>query len=680
MSFGRIALGVLAIAAAVTGCGAGGGTGTGTGTGAGATSGGASAVSQARRQAAQAALGGGPHVPLAVTLDQAGLAAYNDLFARNWPALRTEIDPRIQSAIVGTVVGAQAGPVRVLAIRNVVLDTAAPPALRGAGPGTLQTLTVELPGRPGTWRLALTADVGTTIATTIAGVPVQVVVSVDVAIDVDQVRVEQPATLDLSNPVRPLLAGAGAPQVSLRIALRSQDPLLSQITGPLTALLDPLIRAALVAGSALAQQQLGTTIAQVPQTPWGQGGLGPQPVPGAPPLEPLAVAVTEEIRRVHMPFDTVLPARFDRPGFGQGAVVEYEDYGDSAIWTGTYLAGEAFRFDLTQDPRALAAAERAVRGLEGCLDVWSIGGGLLGRCVVPLASPHVRSIQGSSKFYTGTANGQPAGALGGISRDQYIGAILGLAEAHLRVPSLRPRAAAALARIAEYLDQNDFVAYDPASGGPSAPFGQAPAVAWFAISAAHLGDPARFAALHARYAPVTPILWFAAWGSSREVHDGYYKFNLMHEELLGLVEIETDPARYRDYVRTLDIARDVTGHHENAWFDAIYGIAVPAAAPALGPRVKDELDRLALRPRRGFPVTNSTDPAIAKAVYSAPTNPSGAQTLAVHPLPIERRATADFLWQRSPFELDGTGNPHIQYPGVDLVAPYWAARSYGLIR
>ena len=37
--------------------------------------------------------------------------------------------------------------------------------------------------------------------------------------------------------------------------------------------------------------------------------------------------------------------------------------GDSAIWTGHYLAAEAFRYKVTRSPEALANEERAVEGI-----------------------------------------------------------------------------------------------------------------------------------------------------------------------------------------------------------------------------------------------------------------------------------------------------------------------------
>jgi len=669
---------VLSLVAGAAGCAKGGG-GAASGHAAGATGPAASAsgASQAHWQVALAALGQA-HVPQPCGFDAAGFARWNELIARNWPALRQFVDPTIEAQI-RQIVGL-GGTVRIQGIRNLVIDTAAPPALDGTSSGGAATLIAHIPGAPGAWRIACTAEVGATITTSVLGAPLLIAVSVDVFVDVSDVRVDAPVCLDLSNPARPMLAGAGAPALSMRLGLASSDPLLTQILAPLTQLLDPLVRAALIAGSVVAQQQLGAVIAQLPQAPWGLGAPPVQPVPGAAPLQPIADRISDDIQRDHMPFDTVLSAVFDQPGYGNGAVARYIDYGDSAIWTGHYLAGEALRYDLVAEPRALAGVTRAVRGLGGCLEVAIPGDGLLSRCIVPLFSPHIADIRYESRFFTGTVNGQPYGSLGGISRDQYIGTVLGLTQAFVRVPSVRAEAGALISRIVHYLETHDWVAYRTDGVTVSAPFAQTMSVAWSFIKSGYLVDPARWGWLHDRYKPLAPLFWLTSWASSREVHDDYYKFNLSHSHILNMASIETDPALYREYVKALDIEHDAVGHHDNAWFDAVYGIVVPSAAAALGPRVQAALERWALRDRRGFTVSNSQDPAIAKAVYASPTNPNGARLYAVHPVPIEKRPPTDFLWQRDPFELDGSGDPREQFPGVDLLLPYWAARSYGMIR
>ena len=58
-----------------------------------------------------------------------------------------------------------------------------------------------------------------------------------------------------------------------------------------------------------------------------------------------------------------------------------------------------------------------------------------------------------------------------------------------------------------------------------------------------------------------------------------------------------------------------------------------------------------------------------------------AEALSTVGLPPQLRGYADFMWQRSPFELgDSHGAPGLkQSPGRDLSEPYWMARYYGFI-
>lgn len=670
-----IALHLALVAAGCGGAGAaaspGGSSSSPSGSGPAASANG-SAPSRAQQQLAIAALGPS-YTPQPIAFDAAALAAWNELVARSWPAYRKLVDPRIASGI--QALAGRGGQVSIQGIRNVAVDTQAPPAFEASGAAPLQSLIVRLPAAPGAWTIAFTADVGATVP--VFGVAVPVSVAIDV--EASAIRVDAPAAFDLSNPARPALVGTGAPQIAMQLRLHSSDPVVSQIAGALTQLLDPIVRAALVAGSLVAEQQIGAAVTQLPQTPWGLGAPPASAVPGAAPLAPLADRIADDIARDHLPFDTLLPAVFSQPGYGNGAVADYADFGDSAIWTGHYLMAEAMRWDLTGDPRALDGARRAVRGLGACLDVAIPGDGLLSRCAVPLSSPVVADIQGAQDYFVGTANGQSCGALESISRDQYIGALLGLTQAYLRVPALRADSAALISRMVAYLEAHDWIAYRIDGVTPSAPFGQSPGVFWAFLKSANLVDPARWGPLHDHYKPVTSLLWLFDYTGSVEVHDEYFKFNLGHGCLADMVATETDPAAYRDYAKCFEVLRGAIGHHDNAWFDTVYAIAIPASAPAIGPRIEAELERWALRDRRGFAAANSQDPSIAKAVYSSRTSASLPKTLAVYPVPIEKRPPTDFLWQRDPFELDGSDPPTVQYPGVDLLLPYWAARSFGLI-
>ena len=114
-------------------------------------------------------------------------------------------------------------------------------------------------------------------------------------------------------------------------------------------------------------------------------------------------------------------------------IVGYTHAGDSAIWTGHYLAAEAFRYQVTRSPDALANVTRAIAGLKGLADV--TGNNLLARCIVLADSPFAAGIA-SEEAHNGIHPASPWFWIGNTSRDQIIGAIFGLAVAYDMVDDL----------------------------------------------------------------------------------------------------------------------------------------------------------------------------------------------------------------------------------------------------
>jgi hypothetical protein len=678
------ALGLLA----ALGCGSGGGGSSGASQQgvAGASSAAHLAnPNQAQWNVALAAMANGQTPPLPVTFEAPAFDAWNDLVARAWPECRRILDPLLTNQVT-TRVSSLAGTGNITSIqnlRNIVVDTQQPLAFRGTGSGSLQVLRIEAPRAGGTWRLAFTADV---IASyTVPGFPLAAMISAPVTVDVSDIQIAQEVEADVSNPERPFIRSIRPTQATLRITISSPDPLIQALTGTITSIIDPLIRSTLSLGTLFPQQQLQAIIAHTQAPPYGLGGQPAAAVAGAPDLETLAVELSEIIQRDHMPGDTVIPARYDDPTYKHGNVVGFDGHGDSAIWTGHYVMAEALRYTFNADARALAGAERGLRGLEKCLDVSRPYDGLLGRVVIPVASPfHAQMNTADPDYYTGVSNGVAYAAYGDISRDQYLGAFMAAEQCYLRVPSLRPLARSNISRMVDYLTGHEWNAYfhnDPLKFSRASPMAQTPGVVLAFLKAANLVDPVKYGPEHDRHAAYSSLMWLSAWTSSREIHESYYKFNLGTAQMVLVCSAETDPARYRDYLKSLQIDRDVLGHHDNAWFDAVHGMVVPSQAPAMGARVKNELQRWTLRPRRGFDITNSTDPTIPKAPYSSPlfTQGQGAPLYATEPVPIEKRPFTDFLWQRDPFNLDGGASPYEQSTGTDMILPFWLAKSYGFL-
>jgi hypothetical protein len=146
--------------------------------------------------------------------------------------------------------------------------------------------------------------------------------------------------------------------------------------------------------------------------------------------EPDAIAISANIQRLHVPYGTMIDPVFASsdpasPDFTR--LVSYTRAGDAAIWTGHYLAAEAFRYGVTQSREALRNVRRTIDGIAGLVEV--TGTDLLARFYMPTTSPYVADITAGEQRHTrreGVIDGQPYYWWGNTSRDQYSGVFFGL--------------------------------------------------------------------------------------------------------------------------------------------------------------------------------------------------------------------------------------------------------------
>src|SRR5438105_15732034 len=79
-----------------------------------------------------------------------------------------------------------------------------------------------------------------------------------------------------------------------------------------------------------------------------------------------ALAISANIQARHFPFVSVLDPVYASAGSDQ--ITGYTRCGDSALWTGHYLAAEAFRYKVTQSQDALNNINKAIAGIKSLLD------------------------------------------------------------------------------------------------------------------------------------------------------------------------------------------------------------------------------------------------------------------------------------------------------------------------
>ncbi len=380
-----------------------------------------------------------------------------------------------------------------------------------------------------------------------------------------------------------------------------------------------------------------------------------------------ALAILATIQARHLPYGTILDPIFAAPGSDQ--IIDYTRCGDSAIWTGHYLAAEAFRYKVTGAADALANAQSAIAGLTLLTDV--TGTNLLARCALPTASPYLMSIvqqEASNGSYLGSsADGTAYTWIANTSRDEYLGAFFGLGVAYDMIVDATTRAqiASLITRLLDNLIDHAWTVVMPD----------------FSVSTTFVARPdqqltllqigrhvnSKYNAGYSALAVLAPSVLAPIEIDCSNTHTSYFKFNLDYISFYHLIGLETSSIRKFFYTQAYGILRTATGTHLNAHFDAIdRSIRGPNAGRDFDTR--NFLDQWLTRPRR--------DPFVdLTGVYPSC---GSAGTEACNPIPVPARVPTDFLWQRDPFQLAGGGSGTIEGAGIDYILPYWMARYYGV--
>jgi hypothetical protein len=390
-----------------------------------------------------------------------------------------------------------------------------------------------------------------------------------------------------------------------------------------------------------------------------------------------AIDISRNIRERHMPFGTILDPIFAAPVSAPNGdqIVGYTHCGDSAIWTGHYLAAEAFRYNVTKSPEALDNVRAALAGIESLLDV--TGTNLLARCLIPVTSPYEQAITTEEAGHGIYQNKQFGWSwVGGTSRDQYSGVFFGLGVAYDLVynptnptdpqpAEIRTRIAALTTLLLDFLRGHSWSVIMP-NGSVSTTFiGRADQQLSFLQLGRHVNSH-QFSTTYDLYrfffSPLTivPI--------SFEVLDNnsYFKFNLDSINLFNLIRLESSSFK-GIYEKGYDILRRHTDDQKNAFFNMI-DRALNGPNNARDADTREMLEEWLTRPRRDVAID-------LRGVYPS----CGSSDQACAPVPIPDRPRTDFLWQRNPYLLVGQGAGTIETPGIDYILPYWMGRYYGTI-
>jgi len=380
--------------------------------------------------------------------------------------------------------------------------------------------------------------------------------------------------------------------------------------------------------------------------------------------EEIADAISANIQGRHMPFGTVIDPIF--ASSYSDTIVGYTRCGDSAIWTGHYLAAESFRYNVTTNAGALANVRGALVGLKSLVDV--TGTDVLARCLIPMSSPFAAGIASEE-----SANGiHPSGQdfwVGNTSRDEYLGVFFGLSVAYSLVsqPDVRASVQALATRMLNFLTAHAWTVVMP-DGTVSTTFVIRPEEQLALMQIGKQVNPSVFASQYRSLASnlasftALPILVDAG-----DVRDSYFKFNLDAITFYNLIRLETDKSLLSQYNAAYAVYWNAIKAHMNPHFNMI-DRALNGANATRDAQTVAYLNEFLQRPRRDVYVNlEGRFPGCVSSDQSC------------NPIPIALRVTTDFLWQRSPFQLVGGGSGTIEGAGIDYVLPYWMGRYYKVV-
>lgn len=634
----------------------------------------------------------------------AGLAEFNTELQGVWdylrPTLEAELDRQVRTELAA--LHETSGVVDVT-IKQVGAFRRSMTTAPGVGAMTTQRLDISVP-RTGSWELEVEAVVRLKVRAWFA----RLTFDVPVHLRVHDLSLTASATLDDSDPTRPVVGQVNTPIARFQTELRSS-----------TWYYDLLLRLLTPVGERLARRALDDALASLTPSLAGLSGL-PGPIPGAggaplvdsgvaTPFQEVVDNVELKIRADHMPHGTLLETMMDTPtseswltafvngGPGNvGQPVDWPDGGDSAIWTGHYLASQALRFAVTGSTLAFDNVQHAVGGIGKLLDV-NGATGLLARVAAPENSHKGQEIVNRFGTHGRTAiNGQVwvwRQGGNGISRDQITGVLTGLTLAHDLVPAVRVECARRIRMILDYIILNDWLIDEDRGAFSFAPHSSFPTywmgVPYQRVTFLLMGErvaPGAYAAELRSASPLASTAWLGAWLASFNL-DSYYKFNLTHTAHYAYFWLETDPARWQDMSRGFAITARYTGHHQNAHFDLVQASADPSLRPTKFSTVRETVRQFLERPHRHVGPTVVDLSQVTWVTYTLPTvtlpgqQPRPQQhTLPSEPLPVRiRHPEGNFLWQRTCFRpaVASGGNPRYETPGIDLTLPYWMGRHDG---
>jgi hypothetical protein len=313
-------------------------------------------------------------------------------------------------------------------------------------------------------------------------------------------------------------------------------------------------------------------------------------------------AVETKLFDFHMPHNTVVNPRVKNVStllFKEieqldlsdelGGIVHYNNYFDSAIFSGMFLASLGYKYSHTNSAQDLARIKTLLTGVETLAhvndDLTEGKGGLLSRCVAPKGSKLGDQLKNHNntlsyvKEYKGVEVVAFQGDKG-ITRDQYAGVMFGLSTVFSKVndEEIKKQSKDLFLHLIDYLIYKDWN-IDIDSRREVEDYEQVLPLSWAGIGyqkvtyllMANQMEPSNEVYRKAleKALPLIKSSWLTSFVTLSDPVDKYYKFNLLYTTLFSAYERSQSGIIRFHLNRIIKVLTHYIGHHKNAYFDLI---------------------------------------------------------------------------------------------------------------
>jgi len=388
---------------------------------------------------------------------------------------------------------------------------------------------------------------------------------------------------------------------------------------------------------------------------------------------------------------------------------------NTILWSGMYLASQAFRYAATKDPKAVENARTVLEGLHDLTRVTGVRG-LYGRSLYRPDVPFNFDGAGSTGWSDSTSI--PGWRFrNDVSKDGYAGLMFGYAAAmeHFDDPGIIADVKERLDEIGDHLYENGLQiidvdgevtehgalyhsAFDDFPGFNAMLASSFIKVAQTANDDAELDDFYYGCLMQTRSGVNCPDIEVTDMGSYIESMEdslflflanckqNYDNFDMCYQAIYPLLRREQNEglrARLLGVLRNNMFHTDNPEHQSvavigNAWYTFAYAALIgegPDDDPILKQAVDDAICKLKEFPEEKFDryIPAGTQEEVCRTRLDKPA--------AAEPIPLDEYAFDNYLWRLDFFEIqeERAGNPRVIYSPEDYLMAYWLGRYHGLL-